>query len=77
MLRHDPYLRQVLGLTPDELSALGALLIGPRKGDRAAQSLLLALRRDVATPTESVLGASARVALLRSHRHAPAGQTAA
>lgn len=77
MLRHDPYMREVLGLTLDELSALGALLIGPRKGDRAAQSLLLALRRDITTPTDAVMGAAARVGLLRSHRHGSAGQTAA
>lgn len=77
MLRHDPYMREILGLTLDELSALGALMIGPRKGDRAAQSLLLALRHDLTTPTDTVLGAAARVGLLRSHRNGSARQSAA
>ncbi len=77
-LRRDPYLREVLGLTLDELSALGALLIGPRKGDRAAQSLLLALHRDLAVPTDAVVGAAARVGLLRAAgRDAAAGRSAA
>ena len=76
-LRRDPYLRAVLGLSLDELSALSALLIGPRKGDRAAHSLLLALHRDLTVPTDSVLGAQARISLLRSRRHTAAGQSAA
>lgn len=78
MLRRDPYLRETVGLTPDELSALGALLIGPRKGDRAAQSLLLALHRDAAVPTGAVVGAAARVDVLReARRRATAGRSAA
>ncbi len=78
MLRRDPYLRDVAGLTPDELGALGALLIGPRRGDRAAQSLLLALHRDVTVPTEAVVGAAARIDVLRAaRRNAAAGRSAA
>lgn len=77
MLRHDRYMRETLGLTLDELSALAALLIGPRKGDRAAQSLLLALRHDLDVPTDSVVGALARVRLLRSHQREANRQTAA
>jgi hypothetical protein len=76
-LRRDPYLREVLDLRLEELSALSALLIGPRKGDRAAHSLLLALHRDLATPTDAVLGAQARIALLRSRSHTAARQSAA
>jgi hypothetical protein len=76
-LRRDPYLREVLDLRLEELSALSALLIGPRKGDRAAHSLLLALHRDLATPTEAVVGARARIALLRSRSHAAVRQSAA
>lgn len=68
-LRRDPYLRDDAGLTLDELSALAALLIGPRRGDRAAQSLLLALRREPATPVETVPGAARRVRLLQAKNH--------
>lgn len=77
VLRRDPYMRDVLGLSLDEISALAALLIGPRKGDRAAQSLLLALHRDPAALTASVVGASARISLLRSHRGPVVRQSAA
>lgn len=77
VLRRDPYMRDVLGLTLDEISALAALLIGPRKGDRAAHSLLLALHRDPAALTESVVGAAARISLLRSHRGPAVRQSAA
>lgn len=76
-LRRDPYLREVLDLRLEELSALSALLIGPRKGDRAAHSLLLALHRDLATPTDAVVGALARIALLRSRSHTAVRQSAA
>ena len=69
-LRRDSYLADHAGLTLDELSALAALLIGPRRGDRAAQSLLLALRRDPATPVETVPGAARRVRLLQTKNHA-------
>ncbi|NCD18217.1 MAG: hypothetical protein EOL91_13125 [Actinobacteria bacterium] len=69
-LRRDPYLRDQAGLTLDELSALAALLIGPRRGDRAAQSLLLALRRDPATPVDAVPRAARRVRLLQTKNHA-------
>lgn len=68
-LRRDPYLRDVLRLSLHELSALAALLIGPRRGDRAAHSLLLALRRDPATSPADVEGARARIRLLRARRH--------
>lgn len=74
-LRRDPYLRDHAGLTLDELSALAALLIGPRRGDRAAQSLLLALRRDPATPVETVPGAARRVHLLQTRNHAAVAAT--
>lgn len=67
-LRRDAYMREELGLSLDELSALAALLIGPRKGDRAAQSLLLALHRNVDIPTDQVVGAPARIRLLRKRR---------
>ncbi|HYO20203.1 MAG TPA: hypothetical protein VES02_16240 [Dermatophilaceae bacterium] len=77
MLRRDMYVREVLGLTLDEISALAALLIGPRKGDRAAQSLLLALHRDITVPTDTVAGAGARISLLRARRHAIAQRSAA
>lgn len=77
-LRRDPYLREVLGLTFGELSALAAVLIGPREGDRASQSLLLALHRDLAVPTRTVVGAAARVGLLRAaRRNASAERSAA
>jgi hypothetical protein len=51
-LRRDPYLRLVLELRPEQLSALGALLIGTRRGNRAEQSLLLALHRNPSTAVE-------------------------
>jgi hypothetical protein len=76
-LRRDPYLREILDLRLEELSALSALLIGPRKGDRAAHSLLLALHRDLATATDAVVGAQARITLLRSRSHTAARQSAA
>ena len=65
-LRRDPYLTGVLGLLPDELSALGALLIGRRRGDRAQESLLLALHRDLATTADDVPRARERLAALLS-----------
>ncbi len=74
-LRRDPYLRDHAGLTLDELSALAALLIGPRRGDRAAQSLLLALRRDPATSVETVPGASRRVRLLQARNRTAVAAT--
>ncbi|WP_315093256.1 hypothetical protein [uncultured Cellulomonas sp.] len=66
-LRRDVYLREVLKLGADELAALAALLIGPRRGNRAAHSMLLALHRNPASIPEDVTGAVARIALLRSH----------
>lgn len=72
-LRRDLYLRNVLGLSGAELAALAALLIGPRRGDRASQSLLLALHRDPATPPADVVGAVDRIAGLTARRHAQAG----
>src|SRR5665647_2237021 len=72
-LRRDLYLRDVLGLSGGELAALGALLIGPRRGDRAAQSLLLALHRDHTARPEGVVGAVDRIAFLTSRRHAATG----
>ena len=77
MLRRDRYVREVLGLTLHEISALAALLIGPRKGDRATQSLLLALHRDITVPTNTVAGAAVRISLLRTRRHAVAQRSAA
>lgn len=74
-LRRDPYLRDHAGLTLDELSALAALLIGPRRGDRAAQSLLLALRHDPTTPVDAVPGAARRVRLLQARNHAGVAAT--
>ena len=68
-LRHDPYMLQVLGLTPPELSALAALMIGPRRGVRGAGSLLVSLHRDVSTDVDRVPGARARLALLTSRPH--------
>ena len=65
-LRRDPYLRDQLGLTLPELSALAALMIGPRRGNRAEQSLLLALHRDPATPVDLVVGAARRLSVLRA-----------
>lgn len=73
----DPSGRTKADLRLEELSALSALLIGPREGDRAAHSLLLALHRDLTTPTDAVVGAQARIALLRSRSHAAARQSAA
>jgi len=72
-LRRDLYLRDVLGLSGAELAALGALLIGPRRGDRAAQSLLLALHRDPTARPEDVVGAVDRIALITSRRHTATG----
>jgi len=72
-LRRDLYLRDVLSLSGAELAALGALLIGPRRGDRAAQSLLLALHRDPTARPEDVVGAVDRIAFLQSRRHAATG----
>jgi len=63
-LRRDPYLRLVLGLQPEQLSALGALLIGTRRGDRAQQSLLLALHRDVTVDPADVPGTQKRLRVL-------------
>jgi hypothetical protein len=68
-LRRDAYASEVLSLRQDELAALAALLIGPRRGDRAAHSLLLALHRDPSARPEDVTGAVARIAFLRSRRH--------
>ncbi len=75
-LRRDLYLRDVLQLTGAELAALAALLIGPRRGDRAAQSLLLALHRDPTARPADVVGAVDRIAFLTSRRHAAAGALA-
>ena len=63
-LRRDPYLRLVLGLHPRQLSALAGLLIGTRRGDRAAQSLLRALHDDPATDPATVDGALDRLRIL-------------
>jgi hypothetical protein len=63
-LRRDPYLRLVLELRPEQLSALGALLIGTRRGNRAQQSLLLALHRNPSAGVEEVPGAADRINLL-------------
>jgi hypothetical protein len=68
-LRRDPYLRQELGLAPRELSALAALLIGPRSGDRSVQSLLLALSRDLRSTLDDVVGARARFSGLLARPH--------
>ena len=76
-LRRDAYLLYEVGLTVDELSALAALLIGPRRGDRAAQSLLLALRREPTTPVDAVPGALRRVRLLQARNLATTTSTAA
>lgn len=76
-LRRDAYLLHEVGLTVDELSALAALLIGPRRGDRAAQSLLLALRRDPTTSVDAVPGALRRVRLLQARTLATTTSTAA
>ena len=65
-LRRDPYMTGVLGLLPDELSALAALLIGRRRGDRAQESLLLALHRDLTTTADDVPRARERLAALLS-----------
>lgn len=48
-VRSDPYLRNILGLQPAQLTALAALLVGTRRGRRAEQSLLRALHRDPGT----------------------------
>lgn len=63
-LRRDPYLRDVLGLEPRQLSALAGLLIGTRRGDRRRQSLLLALHDDVETDPGDVDGALGRLGVL-------------
>jgi hypothetical protein len=63
-LRRDPYLRLVLELRPEQLSALGALLIGTRRGNREQQSLLLALHRNPAAEVEELPGAADRIKLL-------------
>ena len=68
-LRRDTFLLDTLGLTPDELSALAALLLGPRRGDRSRQSVLLALHRDPSTPLDSVPGATRRRDILLARRH--------
>lgn len=68
-LRKDAYMRNVLRLSLNELAALAALLIGPRRGDREAHSLLLALRHDPDTCPADVEGARARIRLLRQRRH--------
>ena len=60
-LRRDPYLRLVLELRPEQLSALGALLIGTRRGNRAQQSLLLALHRNPDAAVEELPGAADRI----------------
>ena len=65
-LRRDPYLTGVLGLLPSELSALAALLIGRRRGDRAQESLLLALHRNLTTSADDVPRARERLAVLLS-----------
>jgi len=70
-LRKDAHLRDVLRLDPKELAALAALLIGPRRGDRAAHSLLLALRADPEASPADVDGAEARIQFLTRRRHAP------
>lgn len=69
-LRRDVYLTDVLGLSGAELAALAALMIGPRRGDRAAQSLLLALHRDPSATPEDVVGAVDRIAFLTARRRA-------
>lgn len=63
-LRRDPYLRDTLGLTHDQLAALGALLIGTRPNNRARHSLLLALHRDPGTSIDAVPRARERLAAL-------------
>ncbi|MDQ0375957.1 hypothetical protein [Cellulomonas humilata] len=73
-LRRDVYLCDVLELDADELAALAALLIGPRRGNRADHSMLLALHRNPGARPEDVTGAAARIALLRAHGSSRAGQ---
>lgn len=68
-LRRDTYLLDTLELTPDELSALAALLLGPRRGDRDRQSVLLALHRDPSIPLDSIPGATRRRDILLARRH--------
>lgn len=76
-LRRDPYLRLVVGLQPRQLSALAGLLIGTRRGDRAAQSLLRALHADPATDPATVHGASDRLrTLLEESPNVAAGMDA-
>ena len=76
-LRRDPYLRAVLGLAPRQLSALGGLLIGTRRGDRRRQSLLLALHEDPETDPAAVDGARRRIALLTAPTLPPMSTAAA
>jgi hypothetical protein len=78
-LRRDPYLRSSLGLEPAQLSALAALLIGTRRGDRGRQSLLLALHRDRTVTPERVPGAAERIGRLLggSQTVAPAAESLA
>ena len=77
-LRHDPYLRNRLGLQPKQLTALGALLIGTRRGERERQSLLMALHRDLSTSPADVPGAPGRIAHLLDPQpvtsHCPQGE---
>jgi hypothetical protein len=74
-LRRDPYLRLVLELRPEQLSALGALLIGTRRGNRARQSVLLALHRNPNAAVEELPGAADRINLLIDVQQ-PAGSKA-
>ncbi len=78
-LRADSYLTHVLGLNGQQVGALAALLIGPRRGDRAAQCLLLALRADPDTDPATVPGAPTRIRLLTARRPhtGPAGLSVA
>jgi hypothetical protein len=69
-LRRDPYLRSTLGLQPEQVSALAALMIGTRRGDRERQSLLLARHRNRTVTPEHVPGAAERIGqLVRGSRH--------
>jgi hypothetical protein len=51
-------------LRPEQLSALGALLTGTRRGKRAQQSILLALHRNPNAAADEVPGAAHRINLL-------------
>jgi hypothetical protein len=68
-VRSDPVLRDELGLNPTELSALVALLIGPRRGDRKAQSLLYALCHDTSVKLDGIAKARSRVNTLLARPH--------